>query len=156
MLLIDLPFGLVFGNIYRLWDCYTYKLSCIHTRPSIKLCFMKVIGFCICFNYFRELLIQVCVHFGGCSLWCCWIVLCYWHVFLLFSPFQSVRLGQITVTETETLCVNFNTVQQHHKLHSPKWSYRWIATSLKLFQHKLNIIITMKGDLLQDFCITLL
>ncbi len=47
-----------------------------YDSPVIDLTPMKAVMFSFCWNGVRVVLIQLYGHFGGCSLWCCWTVLC--------------------------------------------------------------------------------
>lgn len=53
---------------------------------SSLLCSSEVSFQFVRYTKLKEVSIQLCDHFGGSSLWCCWIVLCYpekcfWHLF---------------------------------------------------------------------------
>lgn len=79
-----------------------------YKSPAINPAFMKAIMFNCCWNCFREVLIQLYDHSGGCGLWCYWTVLCCTEVFLLCIIINNNKNRFMRVCIS---CISFSYVQ---------------------------------------------
>lgn len=67
-------------------------------------------------QFFKELLIQLYGYFGGFSLWCCWIILCYKLLFLIFYPSNSWHFQpkHYALHEARMYCISFSYLDRIH------------------------------------------
>ncbi len=105
-----------------LWYWFQCHCSELYNNPAINPTFMKVRVFSFCRNCFRELLIQLYGHFGGCSLWCCWIILHY-TVFLLRCPAHSCQLSVFLLRVYQLRSCQYESTLHYRSdiTFSPRW-----------------------------------
>ncbi len=76
---------------------------------------VKVVLFNFGVNHFRELLIQLNGHFGGCSLCSCWTALCYIEgLFLIFCPpHPTINARNLCLSVRLSLCPSIISTTAH-------------------------------------------